>query len=146
MKNILKCFQVYGQGQILNNLKQGMIRIFLTQIFRNNNLIVKGSLKRFRDFIHIDDVNTILFKVMENKNCINEIFNVGYGRKYFISDVVNLIKKESKKKFSIKVKNGTPYDQFGIFSNSKKLFKAINFRARIPLEKGIRKYINSIRK
>ena len=143
---ILRFFNVYGQGQILNNLKQGMIRIFLTQIFRNNNLIVKGSLKRFRDFIHIDDVNTILFKVMENKNCINEIFNVGYGRKYFISDVVNLIKKESKKKFSIKVKNGTPYDQFGIFSNSKKLFKAINFRARIPLEKGIRKYIDSIRK
>lgn len=142
---ILRFFNVYGQGQILNNLKQGMIRIFLTQIFKKKNLIVKGSLKRFRDFIHIEDVNKILFKVMENKNCINQIFNVGYGRKYFISDVINLIKKESKKKFLTKVKNGTPNDQFGIFSNSKKLFNAINFRAKISLEKGIEKYIDSIR-
>ena len=142
---ILRFFNVYGQGQILNNLKQGMIRIFLTQIFRNNSLIVKGSLKRFRDFIHIEDVNKILFKVIENKNCINQIFNVGYGKKYYISDVLNLIKKESKKKFLIKVKNGTPNDQFGIFSDSKKLFKAINFKAKISLKKGIEKYINSIR-
>ncbi len=142
---ILRFFNVYGQGQILNNLKQGMIRIFLTQIFKNNNLIVKGSLKRFRDFIHIEDVNKIIFKVMDNKNCINQIFNVGYGQKYFISDVLNLIKKESKKKFLITVKNGTPNDQFGIFSDSKKLFKAISFKARISLKKGIVKYINSIR-
>ena len=108
-------------------------------------MIVKGSLKRFRDFIHIEDVNKIIFKVMDNKNCINQIFNVGYGQKYFISDVLNLIKKESKKKFLITVKNGTPNDQFGIFSDSKKLFKAISFKARISLKKGIVKYINSIR-
>ena len=135
---ILRFFNVYGEGQILNNLKQGMIRIFLTQIFKNNSLIVKGSLKRFRDFIHIEDVNKILFKVIENKNCINQIFNVGYGRKYLISDVLNLIKNERKKIFNQSEK-WTPNDQFGIFSDSKKLFKAIGFRAKISLKKGIEK-------
>ena len=44
------------------------------------------------------------------------------------------------KNFLIKVKNRKPNDQFGIFSNSKKLFKAINFRPKISLEK----YIDSI--
>ena len=52
---------------------------------------------------------------------------------------------KEKKIFLIKVKNGTPNDQFGIFSDSKKLFKAIGFRAKIPLKKGIEKFINSIR-
>ena len=32
------------------------------------------------------------------------------------------------------------------FSNSKKLFKATNFKAKISLEKGIEKYMNSIKK
>ena len=99
---ILRFFNVYGEGQILNNLKQGMIRIYLTQIFRNNNLIVKNSLKRFRDFIHIEDVNKILFKVIGKRNCINKTFNVGYGKKYLVKDVLKLIKKKSKKTFQLK--------------------------------------------
>ena len=143
---ILRFFNVYGEGQILNNLKQGMIRIYLTQIFRNNNLFVKGSLNRFRDFIHIEDVNKILFKIIGNRNCINKTFNVGYGKKYLVKDVLKLIKKKIKKNFSIKKVNGTPFDQFGIFSNSEKLFKATNFKAKISLEKGIEKYIGSIKK
>ena len=58
---------------ILNNLKQGMIRIYLTQIFKNNHLIVKGSLKRFRDFIHIEDVH----------NCSS--FTISSCFRYFIT-------------------------------------------------------------
>jgi UDP-glucose 4-epimerase len=141
---ILRFFNVYGEGQTLNNLKQGMIRIFLTQIFNSNQLIVKGSLKRFRDFIHILDVNKILQKIVGNRNCFNKTFNVGYGKKYVIKDVVKLIKKKSKKKFSIKVKANTPFDQFGIYSNSNKLFKTIKFKAKIALENGLDKYISSI--
>lgn len=142
---ILRFFNVYGEGQTLNNLQQGMIRIFLTQIFNSNNLVVKGSLYRFRDFIHILDVNKILHKVIGNKNCYNKTFNVGYGKKYLIKDVINLIKKISKKKFSVKIKGSTPFDQFGIYSNSTRLFKAIKYKAKIPLEDGIRRYLSSLK-
>lgn len=142
---ILRFFNVYGEGQILNNLKQGMIRIYLTQIFKNNHLIVKGSLKRFRDFIHIEDVNKILERILLNRNCQNKIFNVGYGKKYHVKDVVNFIRKKIKKKFSVKVKGGTPFDQFGIYSNSKKISKAINFKPKISLEEGINKYLSSLK-
>ena len=49
---IFRLFNVYGPTQKLNNLKQGMIRIFMTQLINNNTIIIKGSLNRTRDFIH----------------------------------------------------------------------------------------------
>ena len=33
-----------------------MVSIYLAQALKNNKIIVKGSLNRFRDFVHIDDV------------------------------------------------------------------------------------------
>ena len=38
---ILRLFNVYGAGQKLNNLQQGMVRIYLTQILKNKKLNIK---------------------------------------------------------------------------------------------------------
>ena len=35
------------------NLKQGMVSIYLEQLLRSKKIIVKGALDRFRDFIFI---------------------------------------------------------------------------------------------
>ena len=40
----------------MQNMRQGMVSIFLQQALQNNEIIVKGSKERFRDFIYIDDV------------------------------------------------------------------------------------------
>ena len=39
----LRLFNVYGPGQNMKNLKQGMVSIYLEQIFNKKELIVKGS-------------------------------------------------------------------------------------------------------
>ena len=52
----LRLFNVYGPGQNMYNLRQGMVSIFLAQAFNHNEINVKGSKDRFRDFIFIDDV------------------------------------------------------------------------------------------
>ena len=52
----LRLFNVYGKGQNLDNLKQGMVSIYLAQMIRDKHIHIKGSPDRFRDFIHVDDV------------------------------------------------------------------------------------------
>ena len=52
----LRLFNVYGPGQNLQNLKQGMVSIFIAQAIKTNSIHVKGSKLRFRDFVFIDDV------------------------------------------------------------------------------------------
>ncbi|HBS51496.1 MAG TPA: NAD-dependent epimerase, partial [Coxiellaceae bacterium] len=50
---IFRMFNVYGSGQDMSNLRQGMVSIYLAHIFKDGYVPVKGSVQRFRDFIYI---------------------------------------------------------------------------------------------
>jgi len=143
---ILRFFNVYGPGQTLDNLRQGIIRIYLSQIYKSKKLLVKGSKYRFRDFIYIDDVIDILLKIIGNKKCYGETFNVGSGKKYYISEVIKMLKKKTKIKFPIKYTKGTPLDQTGICSNNNKIKKFLKINLKYNLNSGLQKFINSINK
>ena len=48
---------------------------------KTSEIKVKGSLKRFRDFIYIDDVLDAWHKVIIDRKHYNQIYNVGSGKK-----------------------------------------------------------------
>ena len=78
----LRLFNVYGPGQNLTNMKQGMVSIFLAQAIQSKQIHVKGSAVRFRDFIYIDDVVKAFLKTeatLENSGYY--FFNVCTGIK-----------------------------------------------------------------
>ena len=65
---IFRLFNVYGPGQNYKNLLQGMLSIYLAQAYKTKKVKVTGSLKRFRDFVFIDDVVNILTKNLKYYN------------------------------------------------------------------------------
>jgi UDP-glucose 4-epimerase len=137
---IIRLFNVYGPNQNLKDLKQGMISIYLSQFLNNNKkVLVKGSLKRFRDFIYIDDVVNFLKKIIKNKKTHNKIYNLGLGKKIFIYNLLNKIKLIGNFKKKIDKKSQTPGDQFGIYANVNKIKKELNFYPKITLDEGLRK-------
>ena len=77
---IFRFFNVYGPGQNLKDLKQGMVSIYMAHMLKDKKILVKGSLKRVRDFIFIDDVNYVLNKSIKLKKFNNQIFNLGTGK------------------------------------------------------------------
>ena len=58
-----------------------MISIFLNMAKNNSKVLVKGSLKRFRDFIYISDVVDAWYKLALDQNNYNQIYNLGSGKK-----------------------------------------------------------------
>lgn len=140
---ILRLFSVYGIGQKLNKLDQGLIRIFLTQIKKGQNLFVKGKLTRSRDFIYIDDVVKNIVKIMGKKKYFNNTFNLGTGREITIKKLLENFKKIINKKIKIKLCKPTPLDQNKIFACTKKM-KKFNLKTNVKLEKGLKMYINSL--
>ena len=127
---ICRFFNVYGEDQELNNLQQGMLRIFLTQLKKKNKLLIKGSKNRYRDFINIKDVVNILTKIPNNSKSLNQTINIGTGKKIIIKDLVNLLKKYCNKKFKVIYSTGTPDDQFGVVSNTSKFKKIFNYKLK----------------
>ena len=77
----LRLFNVYGPGQNMNNLRQGMVSIFMSQMINHGKIKVKGSSSRYRDFIYIDDVIEYFVRCLNNNKSIGKIINVGTGKK-----------------------------------------------------------------
>lgn len=135
----MRMFNVYGPGQNMSNLKQGMISIFLAQALNSKKILVKGSLNRFRDFIYIDDVVDIWYQCTLNK-ISNISLNIGSGKKTYVKNILKILKKEFGS--SYKVAKNTLGDQHGIFadiSNLKKIYKNKKF---VSIEEGLKKFID----
>lgn len=138
--NILRMFNVYGPGQDPNNPNLGMISIFLNMAKKKDIINVKGSLKRFRDFIYIDDVVDAWYKLALDKNNINQTYNLGSGKKTTIEQLFNIISAIIKKKLIIKEEKGTPGDFIGCYADVNKIKKDIKFIPKTDLITGLRKF------
>ena len=91
-------FNVYGPGQDLIDDKQGMVSIYLSSLIKNNKIIVKGSLNRFRDLIYVDDVVDIWIEAINNKKFNNRIINLGTGKKIKVYQMIDVLRITLKKK------------------------------------------------
>ncbi len=140
--NILRMFNIYGPGQDKNNKNLGMISIFLNMAKNNSNVLVKGSLKRFRDFIYIDDVTEAWYRLaLDNKN-YNKTYNLGSGKKTTLKKLFNHIEKTIGKKINVKEAKGTPGDFLGCYADINKIKKDLKFKPKINLSKGLKLFNN----
>ena len=144
---IFRISNTYGPGENLNFLKKGMISIYCSYVWKNKPIIVKGSLKRFRNYQYIEDVANILFKTIENKSLAkNEIFNLSSGVSTTVVSLIKLILKIKKKnnyKIIVK-KQGTPGDSFGFHSSNNYLKKKFNNYEFFSLKEGLTNYFKWI--
>ena len=139
---IFRLFNIYGPGQDLNNLFQGMFSIYLAQALKKNKIDVTGSLNRYRDFVYIDDtVKGLLINPRYKKNWL---MNLGTGKKTYVKQVIKIIKGIiSNQKIKISVHKGTFEDTWGSYADISKI-KSEGWRPKFNLEKGAKLTINKI--
>lgn len=135
----LRFFNVFGVGQNLDNMKQGMASIYLAQAIKNGHIVVKGSGDRFRDFVYVDDVVASVLLALERGGEMFEIYNVSNERKIYVSDIVQYIEKKIPN-VTHEYIEGTPGDQHGIYGKADKI-KSIGWKPEWSFEKGMDKMI-----
>lgn len=143
----LRYFNVYGPGQNLDNLKQGMLSIFLKQIIDVNfkEVLVKGSLQRYRDFIYIDDVVDITITSMNDASFTNKEVNVSTFKKTTVEELITYLFKYSNITKKIKVEGSTLGDQFGIYGDNQFLKKIYPIELT-TIQLGIKNTVNWAKK
>jgi UDP-glucose 4-epimerase len=137
-----RMFSVYGPGQDLTNLRQGMVSIFLQYALEQGQVPVKGSLKRFRDFVYIDDVVDAWLGAIQNDRAANQVFNLGTGVKTTLESLLENMKKFVPDTTWTEVA-GTPGDQFGVCADTSKfksVFDTKNFKS---LNDGLQIFVQS---
>jgi UDP-glucose 4-epimerase len=137
----IRFFNVYGPNQNMNNLKQGMISIYLAQLLKNDKVIVKGALDRFRDFIYIDDVVDFTAAVLNDPKAVNGIFNCGTGVKTTVDDLLKKLMRISGITKQIEQEGSTPGDQKGIYADMALSHKTFGFKPKTNLDSGLQAMI-----
>ena len=134
----LRLFNIYGPGQNMQNMRQGMVSIFLQQALSSNQIIVKGPLSRFRDFVFIEDVVNAFINSEKRNSTDPKIYNIGTGSKHSVKELIEIIASNFKESKKIIQKSNTPGDQFGLFANNSLAIEELNWKPNYSLEEGLR--------
>lgn len=113
---------------------------FVNQALKNEDITVYGTGKQSRCFLHVRDVVNTLIKLMNNKDAVGQVFNVGSQEEITIEDlakkVIEFINSKSKITY-------TPYekayeegfeDMQRRIPDTTKVRKAVGFKPTIGLE------------
>lgn len=136
----LRFFNVYGIGQNLNNLRQGMASIYLAMAIKDHHIHVKGSKDRFRDFVYIDDVVDAVIKASERQGQY-EVYNVCTGVPTTVESVVASITAALPYQVTVEYSGGTPGDQFGIYGDCSKIKSDLDWEVHYNFDNGMKKMI-----
>ncbi|MBT6718099.1 MAG: NAD(P)-dependent oxidoreductase [Nitrospina sp.] len=139
----LRLFATYGPGH-QPSLEQGIVNILLTQLLKGNRVVVKGSLKRRRDVVYVEDVAAIIAQALCCPEAQGQIINVGSGNAATIGEMISLLCDTLKRPYStveIIEEAGTVGDPFSNVADITQMRKLLNFEPQFELKAGLEAFI-----
>ncbi len=133
----LRLFNVYGPGQDVDNLNQGLVSIFIGEILKNNKFVMRGSPDRYRDFIYVDDVVDACLLCMNNPDINREIINICSGKKHTLGELLELIIAKLNKRIPVSYIDPSSFDLNWMHGDLSKAQKLLNFIPKIDLNLGL---------
>ncbi len=146
----LRYFNVFGRKQDPNGAYAAVIPKFVGKFMKGESPVINGDGNYSRDFTYIDNViqANLLALVVDNKIAVNTVYNVAYGERNTLNDLVACIKKYLSKLDAsisgIEVVNG-PNRQGDIPHSLASINKAkelLNYNPRFSLEEGLKEAVN----
>ena len=134
---IIRPSALYGERCISRRVGQ----IFIENAITNNDIVIEGDGKDKLDFTYINDLNHGIEKVIEEKNSLNQTFNITYGKGNEINSLIEILKSEFKNINIVYKKKDKLMPIRGKLS-IEKAKRLINYEPKWDLENG---YINYIK-
>ena len=102
----LRYFNVFGRKQDPNGAYAAVIPKFVSQLMNGESPVINGDGNYSRDFTYIDNViqANLLSLVTTNKKAVNTVYNVAYGDRNTLNDLMGYL-KEYLSEFDSKISN-----------------------------------------
>ena len=134
---ILRLYLVYGPYQDANRV----IPIVILNCLNNRKFPCSEGIQ-YRDFIYVDDLINVIFKVLDNENTIGEVYNIGTGKPVMIRSLIKLIKRITKKGTPLYGKLKFRKDEIKkLYPDISKIKKKLKWTPKISLKYGLKKTI-----
>ncbi|MDA1001595.1 MAG: NAD-dependent epimerase/dehydratase family protein, partial [bacterium] len=141
---IFRMFNIYGPGQNLENLRQGMASIYLAYLLRGEPILVKGSLDRYRDFLYIDDVVNAWLAAWRSPRAAGKTYNLGSGEKTTVRSLLNAMLAadgKSQDEYPVVQAEGTPGDLIGNYADISAIRQDLEWSPGVDLQEGLKRMI-----
>ena len=91
----LRYFNVFGRKQDPNGAYAAVIPKFVSQLMKGESPVINGDGNYSRDFTYIDNViqANLLCLVTTNEKAINTVYNVAYGDRNTLNDLMGYLKE-----------------------------------------------------
>ena len=145
----LRYFNVFGRKQDPNGAYAAVIPKFVSKLMNGESPIINGDGTYSRDFTYIDNVvqANLLSLVTTNKKAINTIYNVAYGDRNNLNDLMTYL-KEYLSEFDSSISNITVIhgpNRAGDIPHSHasidKAKKLLNYNPKFSLQKGLKEAV-----
>ena len=145
----LRYFNVFGKRQDPDGPYAAVIPKFIKKLIKKEQPIIHGDGSQSRDFTYIDNVVRInqLAAITQNKNAINQVYNVAYGEQTNLNEMyqilIALLSGLSEDIKNIKPQFGPPRpgDIPHSLASISKAQNLLNYNPRYGIKKGLEKSI-----
>jgi UDP-N-acetylglucosamine 4-epimerase len=144
----LRYFNVFGRKQDPNGAYAAVIPKFVSQLMNLESPTINGDGNYSRDFTYIDNViQANLLSLVADKKAVNTVYNVAYGDRNTLNDLMNYLKdflsEYNPKIKKVNVING-PNRQGDIPHSHASVNKAkelLNYNPQFSLQKGLKEAV-----
>lgn len=135
-----RMFSVFGRGQNLANLTQGVVSIFMAYMLRGEEVPVTGSLDRMRDFVHVGDVVEAWVSALGMRATPHAAYNIAGGRGTSLRDLIEGIRAalDLPPGYPVRELAGPSSDQQRLYADISRAATDLNWRPAIALPDGLR--------
>ena len=146
----LRYFNVFGRRQDPDGAYAAVIPKFVSQLMKGESPIINGDGNYSRDFTYIDNViqANLLSMVTTNEKAINTVYNVAYGDRNTLNDLMGYLKKYLSK-FDANISNieviygpnrlgDIPHSHASI----EKAKQNLNYNPNFSLQKGLKEAVS----
>ena len=146
----LRYFNVFGRKQDPNGAYAAVIPKFVSQFMAGESPVINGDGEFSRDFTYIDNViqANLLSIVTQNKEAINTVYNVAFGERNTLKDLVEIL-KENLIELDPKIKDiqviygpnriGDIPHSLASIDKAKRL---LEYKPQFSLQKGLKEAVN----
>ena len=145
----LRYFNVFGRKQDPNGAYAAVIPKFVSQLMKGEPPVINGDGNFSRDFTYIDNViqANLLSLETTNKKAINTVYNVAYGDRNTLNDLMKYL-KEYLSEFDSKISNveviycpTRPGDIPHSHASIAKAKDNLNYNPEFSLQQGLREAV-----
>jgi UDP-glucose 4-epimerase len=140
----LRYFNVFGPRQNPFSEYSAVIPKFIALMKKGKAPSIYGDGSQTRDFIYVADIVEANMKALETEDGFGEVFNIGYGSKISLNDLVmkiNSVLGANYKASYVPAKMGDINDSYADISKARTI---LHFEPRVSFEEGLKETANML--